>query len=203
MALKDIIVIDNVFDNPDEVVSLATSLEYYDKDNHPVLKNLDEDKKISWPGLRSESLHFLNNNLFNQYNKIIINKMIQYSYGKKDNIVKIKYDFMGQLFFHYTPSKYSKDNWEISDDLTKDNWFHKDENMYYAGVIYLHKNPPKNTGTILKKDNKEIVIDNMYNRMVIYDANILHAPQDSFGENVYDSRLTLTIFFKKLLINII
>lgn len=191
--LNDIIVIDNLFDDPDNVVSFAKTLNFYDKNNHPALNN-SRGNKVYWNGFRSESLHTVNNDLFVKYNKIILSKLIQKSFSNVD----ISYKFLGQLFFHYVSSEFTKNVWKISEDITKDNWFHRDENMYYAGVVYLYKNPPPNTGTVLIKDNKEIIIDNVYNRLVMYDANILHAPQDSFGENINDSRLTLTIFYKNL-----
>jgi hypothetical protein len=72
---------------------------------------------------------------------------------------------------------------------------HKDPSEW-AGVIYLNPNPKENSGTTLHNDNGEMMynIENKYNRFIFYQGNILHGVLDTFGDNLENSRLTITIF---------
>ena len=66
------------------------------------------------------------------------------------------------------------------------NGFH----TFFGGIIYLTPNPPSNSGTIVEGK----IVDNVYNRYVMYDATCLHGLQDSFGTSIEDARLVLTHF---------
>lgn len=61
----------------------------------------------------------------------------------------------------------------------------------YAGVIYITPNPPPNTGTCFK--NAECV-ENKYNRFLGYSAEIEHAPDNLFGQDINSTRLNVTFF---------
>jgi len=74
---------------------------------------------------------------------------------------------------------------------------HIDPNACYAGVVYLSPNAPLNSGTIV--DGK--LVENKFNRLVLYRANIIHSPSSHpFGMTVDDSRLTLNLFITELAI---
>jgi hypothetical protein len=68
----------------------------------------------------------------------------------------------------------------------------------FAGIVYLSENVPESAGTILKFDDKEIEIENYYNRLVMYRSNIVHSAAEGFGETLSNSRKTLNFFVKKL-----
>ena len=59
------IVVDNFFDNVDDIISLSKKLKYY--------KGSESD---NWPGLRTKSLHDTHYNLFNS----VIIKILNYYY---------------------------------------------------------------------------------------------------------------------------
>jgi len=184
--LTDIIVIDDVFDDPDSLVRMAREFDYFDNLSHP-----DNYSKIEsfYSGLRTRRLNEIDNSLFVKLNKNIFDKIHTHSFPYTCNM---KCSYRGLLFFHFLTKK----------DVFTDRWFHKDHNNLCAGVVYLHKNPPKNTGTIIIKEDKEIVVENKYNRLVLYNADLLHSPQNSFGDSVYDARLTLTIFYEQMTFNL-
>jgi hypothetical protein len=184
--LTDIVVIDDVFDDPDFIVHKARGMQYYDRFNHP--DTINDVSQTNYSGVRTEQLYELDNALYNHCNRTILDKVIKSCFNYGNSIVDYQYN--NRLFFHYLPI----------DNIFNESWLHRDASLC-AGIVYLKKNPPPNTGTILIKDSKEIVVENRYNRLVLYNAGILHSPQSSFGNTVYDSRLTLTIFFSQLAFN--
>ena len=66
--------------------------------------------------------------------------------------------------------------------------------MCIRDSVYLHPDPPENTGTTLIIDEASHSIENKYNRLISYDAKITHAPTDLFGYNIESGRLTITFF---------
>ena len=115
---------------------------------------------------------------------------------KKTLIIKVKKYFENinnlDYYFHYSlietkqTSPYNFEKYKI----------HKDSSYKFAAVIYLHPQPPKNTGLSFYTDNFNFIksVENVYNRFVFYPATIFHAPTDLFGHNKETGRLTLTIF---------
>jgi hypothetical protein len=95
-----------------------------------------------------------------------------------------------RVYFHYSLNETKN---EIK-DFNK-NRLHRD-GAEWAGVIYLTPNPKDNSGTTLHNNNGEIIhnIENKFNRFIFYRGNILHGVLDTFGNNIEDSRLTITIF---------
>jgi hypothetical protein len=87
-----------------------------------------------------------------------------------------------------------------------------------AGVLYLSPNAPPNSGTIFynfdysnASYDKQISIDeynhdttkwkkidtigNVFNRLIIFNADIYHSMKTQFGIDKYDGRLTQNFFF--------
>lgn len=160
----DYILIDNFFENVDDVRNKAL-LYNYEKSS----------KSTGWKGFRAT----INDDDIIQY----INKtLIEFDSKFKD--ISMRY------YFHY-----SLDNTKNEQDNFLKERFHKD-GVDWAGVIYLTPNPPENTGTIIfdRFMNPSIHIENVYNRFVFYNGNILHGVEDTFGNDITNGRMTLTIF---------
>lgn len=162
--MKEYILRDNFFKNVDDVRNYALSLNY----NTPT-------KNDGWKGyrVRIDDFEILN------YIKL--------------ELIKIDSKFSNfefDIFFHYTTSniKNSIKNFE------KDR-LHKDLKEW-AGVIYLSPNPIPNSGTTLHDDDGKLLfnIENKYNRLILYKGDILHGVLDTFGDNIENSRLTITLF---------
>lgn len=186
MLINNYAVIDNIFDQPQKVLSYAKKCSYRSnlvkKKNLPGLlaSNNQIYEDSMWRGYRSYNLGELND----EDCKIIINELFYKLFGFEKNVgFNIIYD----AFFHYS----------TKDILYDQNWWHTDES-YLSGVVYLNKNASINTGTILKIDNKDVEIQNVFNRCLIYKANILHRPSKCFGDSADNARLTLTFFIKQL-----
>lgn len=150
-------VIDNVFDDPDEISELAKQMEYYTNEDRMLdgIKLATDSSYFPesfWRGFRSKDLMLFENGPCN-FN--IIPEFVNYGIDQKY-------------------------------------WWHKDL-CTWAGVIYLTKNPEPDSGTIIVIDDKEIVVENVYNRLVCY-SNVLHRPQRYFGTNLNNSRITMTFF---------
>jgi hypothetical protein len=66
----------------------------------------------------------------------------------------------------------------------------------FAGLIYLHPDPPSKSGTSFYTEEKKISssVENKFNRLIFYPGKILHAPTDLFGNSKEDGRLVLTFF---------
>ena len=151
------IVIDNIFNNPDQIVDLAKREKYYTFENRVIDGvTLNDDMNLfpqgMWRGYRSKAIDIL---------------------GDITSYFAVIPDFANY-------------------DIDQKHWWHFDR-CSFAGVIYLNKSPEENSGTILMIDDEEVVIENQYNRLVMY-KNILHRPQRFFGTDIHNSRMTLTFF---------
>lgn len=105
----------------------------------------------------------------------------------KNKLDEIDSKFIGsylRCFFHYT----------LNEDMS--NTIHTDGIFDYAGVLYLTPNPPPNSGTVFYNDKNEEIdyVENVYNRLTIYPANIPHTVKESFGDNINNGRLVYTVF---------
>jgi hypothetical protein len=105
----------------------------------------------------------------------------------KNKLDEVDPKFIGsylRCFFHYT----------LNEDMSST--IHTDGTFDYAGVLYLTPNPSPNSGTAFYNDNNEEIdyVENVYNRLTIYPANIPHSIKESFGDNINNSRLVYTIF---------
>lgn len=165
--MNNSIVKNGFFENVNEIRNIALNYEY-----------TKSNENTGWKGYRAELQDIkIKNSILSELIKIdpIFNS--------------IEFD----LYFHYSLD-------ETKNELN-DFWrqrFHRD-GYEWAGVIYLTPNPPTESGTIIFDDNNKnpITIENVYNRLILYKGNILHGVEDTFGKDIYDGRMTLTIFGKK------
>lgn len=159
-------IIDDFFKVPDDVREYGFSYEFYNK-----LEN------ENWGGVRTNRLNCdLSEKISNRVNKLL-NKELSFD-----------------MYFHILRQS-DMDTEEYRKKI------HQDSDYSYAGLVYLTPNPPKETGTIFyQKINNEFMFDcyveNVYNRMVVYESNRYHCPAKLFGETKEDVRFTLTFFGK-------
>jgi hypothetical protein len=178
--LNSLFIIDNVLDNPEEIVDFAKQQQFYELDTHPTEKN------AYWSGLRTECMSNSDMYLFSDTVNKILDKVSIQSFGKR---IKYSFEWNGSATFHILDKS----------QIFNKNWFHVDASAY-AGVIYLNKNPQSNSGTIITHDGNEQIVDNVFNRLVLYRSDQRHAPQSGFGsyDDINSSRLTLNLFFRKI-----
>jgi hypothetical protein len=131
-----------------------------------------------YPGKKSIPLDELNLHIFHS----LAAKIIKHVNGK-NNFQRLKVQFACT-----TEEEFSKN-------------IHQDEPFYnVAGVIYLSENPPQNTGTLFYNKTpageiiKTLTVENVYNRMIIFNPSMWHSQAGSFGTDLKTSRLTITFF---------
>ena len=100
----------------------------------------------------------------------------------------LEVDKVRTLYYYHWINEADKecDKWEVK--------WHTDPESDYAGLVYLHPDPPANTGTLFDRRDDPSTVHNEYNKMVMYNNGIWHATEDTFGETIENSRLTLNFF---------
>ena len=172
--MNDYIVVDDVLNDPDQLVALSRVATYYTFESHIIDGiRIDSDESARppamWRGYRSRDISKTQTDTFKQ----IVSKSFDFDYTKANAYLAVIPEFANY-------------------DIPVQRWWHRDQ-CSYAGVIYLNKNPEPNSGTLLFIDGEDIVVENKFNRLVLY-KNIVHRPQRFFGTTIEDSRLTFTFF---------
>tara|TARA_Y100000593_G_C4139420_1_gene251451 strand:+ start:84 stop:590 length:507 start_codon:yes stop_codon:yes gene_type:complete len=166
--VNPIIIKNNFFKDPDTVAEYSKTLDF----KPPLSYQL-------WPGLRTDNLSDIDKNFFLD----VMLKILSTLYSDKEFRFEDSW-----LHFH----KIKKgDKAKIS--------YHKDKGFKLASVIYLTKNGDIDNGTTIfdENGNKQVIVANKYNSMVLYESNKLHgATNMDFDEE----RLTLIAFFKDIIV---
>lgn len=169
-----ILVQDNFLPNCDEVRNFALKQEYECRNSG---KN--------WRGYRTEEITVKNSLTYQTSTKIY--EAVKNFYNMGDLQIGM------QTYFHYTTEETklhclpSFDEFKLHRDINK---------VLLAGVLYLHPKPKSECGTILidEVNGQHKYLENVYNRLVSYPGNILHGPNDLFGDSIETGRLTITFF---------
>ena len=198
-----ITIVDDFFDDPDEIVKISQSLKWY----KPDIGN--------WPGERTKQLHTEEPWLFNYFGERIhwlFHDEVPEYWKLQSHFQKIK--------------PFGDDQW----DKRNQGWIHQDVDTWFGGIVYLTKDPSPNSGTSIytvkngyslqyreemkKKEDlylgKDLDMDeyneafdsmreqyvetcsveNVYNRFVLF-SNKTHHGVKTFGTK---ERLTLNFF---------
>lgn len=134
-----------------------------------------------WVGYRSRDIQFIDMNVHDLIVGQLLEKVIA-------GFSVIKIEFEVKSYFHILTNEFKPN----------EKWFHRDENRLFAGVLYLSENPSPNSGTILNINDAKVSIENKYNRLVIYNANLLHSVEGCFGDSIENARCTYIFFFKDI-----
>tara|TARA_B100001250_G_scaffold211196_1_gene181211 strand:+ start:336 stop:995 length:660 start_codon:yes stop_codon:yes gene_type:complete len=206
MKFFPITIVDNFFDNPDEVLDMAMNVEY------------NEPQRTNYPGVTSRKMSELNPSLFNW----TMEKVISIYFGQFWQV-----GWNCDMEFQKITPCHDKDN-----ILNKGAIHFDPADCQLAGLIYLNKNPSKDAGTSFykKKDQFYTVKDDYlkplrdyhsgkdvsnieevctnhfnqyqetarvqaeYNRFCFYSPDIPHAPT-TYGDQVrYTMRMFVTSF---------
>lgn len=189
------LVVDNFFDNPDEIRKIALSRNYrYGNDNRG---------RRGWRGERSLPIRSLD--------KICpcCNQEINSDfYSEQELLVGCSKKIFDACEKHFKFDKSSGEDLAITsyfhistEDTLKSlpffaqDKFHQDD-AFIAGLVYLTPNAPPSAGTsILYAENNEFVnIENKYNRLLAYESYRIHGLSDAFGTTRETGRLTFTFF---------
>ncbi|AGG54073.1 minor coat protein [Synechococcus phage S-SSM4] len=191
-------IIDDFFDNPDEIRSLALKQEYgkWGHDNYP--------------GYRSKMIPLIDLNLW----ETLQSKLMSIPICRKMGVNSMKAEFA------YVPENFGQGWPHIDDDATLAgaiylfpdppvnsgttlyerqhviNWkydrtkFFMDPDTHYEQAMSVNK--------AIRQDYREVhKIDNIYNRCALWFSNTYHSEQNFFGKTIDDSRLTLLYFLHR------
>lgn len=198
--LKDIIVIDDVFDDPELLVEQAEILDFYTAEeltdpsiectNKLIYKDIKDlpGPKAFYRGTRTTALNEVAPKLINSFFEQMIFKSIYNDNNLHTALATVNFGIDAVAHLHRLTDK----------TIFNDTWIHTDPGVVYAAIVYLSKNPAPNSGTIIYKNNEKIVVENKFNRMVLYHANYPHSAMGGFGDSTADCRLTLNVFFRKI-----
>jgi len=185
-VIKDLIIIPNFFDNPQEILDLAKKQIYYSVSEHPK----DSNTKIYYGGKRTEELSDKRER--NILSETLYEKVISDSISDD---AKIKFEYSGTSYFHYFENDYFGGESELHQD-----------SALIAGVIYLnpiHLDKPENHGTILfNKDNDSFIMPYVYNTLIMYRSDYVHAPLAGFGNSLDTARLSMIFTIDKFTLGV-
>jgi hypothetical protein len=205
MHIIPVSVIDNFLSNPNSIRNWALRQEFF------------PDPNGQWPGQRTKLLSEINPELAN----LISCKYFNLFFNLYDNhrwIMDLQFQIVtgdvGQGWIHQdsharltgiiylTPNAILESGTSIyqqKDDSSFPNVakLNNTKVQHYLGNI---TNDEANADRILLKEyyNETIRINNVYNRLVTFDAHLPHAAHDYCGDALDDSRLTLVMFVKQL-----
>ena len=195
-----ITIVDNFFDNPDDIVEVAESFKYYSPDTG------------NWPGTRTKQLHVLNHRLFTYF-------------GQKIHLL-----FHDTCPEGWTMQCHFQNIRPFAEGNKNRGWVHQDIDTHFGGIVYLSKNPEPNTGTsiykakhgysnqylselkikerhylgenipdeeydeafnaMMEQFTETVTVENVYNRLVLFNSKTYHGVK-TFGSQ---PRLTLNFF---------
>lgn len=175
--MNKILIIDDFLDNPDEIRAMALSLKYRHRNEHEFFE-----------GIRSRPLHEIDFN----FHKHLCEKILS------TYVTNGSYQYDASVFFHQT----------CCNDLMDSQWLHDrihQDIALLAGIIFLTPDAPIHCGTqtYQKIDENyfpDVVMGNMYNRLILYPANRFHSACDFFGDKK-NNRLCLLFFLNSFQLN--
>jgi hypothetical protein len=182
--INDILCIENIFDDPEQIISLAKEQKYYSFRDNPTVKNTN----IKYSGNRTDHLsNLLSDGEYYGLTKKIISKIFK-------NVPPSNIKAQTICLFHYLTEM----------DIPNKSWIHKDTSLY-SGVIYLSEkfnDKYNNHGTKIYIKGEELNYRNQFNRLVLYRGDYLHSANFGFGQNIDNSRLTLNFFINEIMIDV-
>jgi hypothetical protein len=188
----DLIVIDNVLTDPYQLIALAKKIHYHSNEANllpDMVENTESKLWGGWRGYRSNPLDTIDADLEKLWFDEIFNKAFSTQSVTGYDIVS---------YLHFSTARLNN---IIPQHIRWHNDIDPSKNYYpkYAGVVYLTPNAPLDSGTsVILSDKKIKNVENVFNRAVIYKADLMHKPNRLFGDTMDNSRLTLTFFIKDI-----
>tara|TARA_A100001234_G_scaffold220439_1_gene233392 strand:- start:1096 stop:1677 length:582 start_codon:yes stop_codon:yes gene_type:complete len=184
------IIIDNFLDHPHLWRLKGLTTKYYNRDNHP-----DKTAINGFPGLRSEDISdkTVREKSFAKIQKYFIDNNIPETpiWGQTN------FRLNHSLTFEHTLFGYHYDN-HIHADNPRDNMYldNRSVDKTYAGIIYLNPGADKTYGTNIITGESKYLVENIFNRFVIYSGTTMHTLAGSWGTNRFNARMVMTVFLQ-------
>lgn len=172
----NLIVLDNFLPYPNVVRSWAMQQKYYtgteltDSTGQP----------NTWPGKRTTTVNDLD---------------LDYA-----NAVLSRVAYIAQTHFGLGADLSIRSSFQLTLEEDGESWIHTDHTVSVAGLLFLTPNAPLEAGTLMYSAPPHEVVDtigNVYNRLIMYRANIYHKSAQYFGNSLETGRLTQVIFIEE------
>jgi hypothetical protein len=206
MHIIPVSIVDNFLNNPDSIRNWALTQEFI------------PDPKGQWPGLRTKPLYEINPELAEsitfKYFNLFFNLYTDESKWVVDSRFQIITGNSGQGWVHQdsdsrltgiiylTPNPDPESGTSIYQIINsahppRASELTQTKIRQYLGEIT--KEEAEADRIKLNEHYTETVrVNNVYNRLITFDAHLPHAAHDYFGNTLDNSRLTLVLFVKKL-----
>lgn len=184
---KSFVVVDNFYQDPDSVREFAMTLDFQ---FHPGYhKGKRTDKTYHFPGLK-ESFEKILGRKIADFGRYGTNGCFQYCIGGD------------QLVYHYDMQTYAGMLYLTPDAPPQSGtcFYRSKYNKVRKIEVGKEKDPETNLifkNGFLDPTEFELVdrVGNVYNRLVLFDARLIHAASDYFGSNLENGRLFQLFFF--------
>jgi hypothetical protein len=198
-------ILDNFFDNPNDVREFALKQKY------------EPDIESEWPGVRTSEIYELNKDLWTQFTRRTFS--LFYNFDKEDVQWSVKSSFQ-KISARYSGGWVHTDRPEILTGIVYLNpntkadagtsIFYRKKEYPFSSIINLDKKKAFYRNEMSHEDVEKyrlennnqfeevIRISNSYNRLVLFDSHLLHSANGYFGENDQEDRLALVFFVVKL-----
>jgi len=210
MKYFPVTIVDNFYENPDLIREFALSLEYHRSDDG------------RWPGSRTSLISMLNRSFFNTFTNKLFSLFFDFNHNDLDWNIDTNFQKINKFSSDINDIKNS--GWIHSDEglfsgivyLNPDDCFYSGTSIYKlkSGEVdncqqktkYLHythsKEFDENEYKIEKEYNngkyvETIRIENVYNRLVIFEGGVHHGVPTFYSEND-EPRLTQVFFVNNL-----
>ena len=206
--LYPVTILDNFFEEPDKIVDLALNTEY------------SEITDGRWPGVRSKNLSEINISLFNYiHRKLFYNFFENLPHYWESNttfsIIKPfhqdKYHLKNRGWIHHDSNCYiggliylnknPEEDTGTSIFRAKDGFFFQEsahtqvKEKFYQGQDISDDVYEEAYKAVHEKYEESIKVNNVYNRMILFDGNTHHAAQ-TYGSS---DRLTINFFIHNIM----
>jgi hypothetical protein len=205
MNLYPVTVINDFYDNPDEIRKYALAQKYtYCHE----IKDID----YVFPGSRTKDLKELSRSLYEK----ICKRLISAFHIPEHDVMR----WQISTSFQIVEAEYGS------------GLIHQDQNTVFAGVLYLTPNAPLDSGTSLFRKNAKfdqaiyeklirendehfknkepidftyhqmfdevIRVNNVYNTLILFEGDIHHCANNFFGDTKHDARLAQVFFINRV-----
>jgi len=209
MNYYPITIIDNFLKKPDKFRKFALNQEFYSANN---LKNFGGNS--TFPGWRSKDLREINADIFKMFFSKVISIFHPDDYDPihweieayfqtvpkqfQEGVIHNDYNTLlaGILYLHPNPIENSG-----TSIYKKNSLFNENDFVEGTKLNDYRKNITSPNISYHQMFTQMMSIENVYNRIILYEGNEYHKADHFFGDTINNSRLTLVFFVKNIKAN--
>jgi|TARA_R110000824_G_scaffold106642_2_gene252267 hypothetical protein len=188
---KKLVVVEDFYENPDYVRNFALQQQLLEhKDYH---KGHRTEDRFFAPHMQEVFENILGKKINNWYNGDYCNGVFQYVTKNDPEVFHIDVQDWGGIIYLTPDAPYGGGTSFYASKLTG----HRHEKQRGFSYDKVFPELPSGEDPFLDKTRFEKVdeVGNVYNRLVLFDARLIHSGVGYFGDNAFNSRLFHLFFF--------